>query len=101
MMGHRSEGRYACTGTNKEQVAVNGSGQGELTLRTAKCEFIAFFHFIKKPGSSGAAFQPYDHQFKNIAPIGPGRNGITAPPLIGFFMNRQVKRNKLSGFKIE
>ena len=100
-MRHRAKRRNTGAGTNKKQVAFDRFGQNKYTLRSSQRQFMPYFHLIKKIGGAGATFQQNDHQFKNIGAIGPGSNGITAPPLSGFFMNRQVERYKLAGFEIE
>jgi hypothetical protein len=48
-----------------------------------------------------AALQVNDQQFENGRSVWPGGNGIASPPLGGFLMNRQVKRNKLPRHKVK
>src|SRR5688572_3849711 len=102
MMDHTSEWRNTCSCTDQEKVFLQIMFmQYKNSLWSAKSQFTSNYYIVKYPWSACPVFKQHNDQLKNIGPIGPACYRITAPALIGFFMNREIQCYKLARFKIK
>ena len=101
MVYHAPEWRNAGSCADQINIFFQRLVHDEHTLRSTKTKFRANDHIIPDPWSARAEIIQHDHQFQHIAAVGPGCDGITAPALIGLFMNGKVEGDKLAGSKIK
>ena len=100
-MRHTSEWCYACTGADKKNFLFNIFRQSKNANRPTQSNFRSFFYFIEKIMRAGTIIKLHNTEFKHIGTIGPACYRITAPAFVRLFMNRQIQRYKLAGFKIK